>query len=1139
MKKSHFWSKFLSKVFILGFLILVFSVGFVKVEAVSDIKFNLDLNIPVSKINPVISKIEAAGASIRLNIFNTAKKIVSTTLSTAKDITTYAKLSKAQLAQVTVPEAINIWKNYVVVPPSISSTTVSLPKETVIVRQGVVSDASLLASLQRLLSQDSIRLQLQGPQGIQGPQGPSGTTTSFLPLSAPSFAPTNYNNGQIIGSSAGYASLGVEDLIASKITLNGNITQGSSYNATLGGLTVTNNQTIGGTLTVTGTTTLNGLTITNSVLTSNAQSTFTKVPTLAHVFAPSWPSGTSNASDGTIYINPASSIADGNLISAAVGGTIKFLVDAEGDVYAGNLILSGSTSTGATTIAGNLTVQDNTTFGDAITDTVTIVGATSFGGGYGSTGLSIAATGNLQTNGTLTVDGALTALSYNGLTVTTSTGTLTIANGKTATISNTLTFTGTDASSVAFGAGGTVAYTANNLSVFAATTSAQLAGVISDETGSGALVFGTSPTFTTPALGTPSALVLTNATGLPAASILAGTLGTGAYVMDTSLTVPTIVGGTGTTSDLNLKTTSGVGADGADMHFLVGNNGATEAMTILNSGNVGIGTTAPVGKLDVASNGHATTADTVLAANFTHLVSGTYTANNYYPLVGLRLTNQNPTKVNSGIYAQETDNGSNLVLGGSGNGTQGISPMLFIKYDGNIGIGTTAPLYKLQIFGADASPSLSAASGIVAIDGGTNTNQLAIGTYSASPFGVWFQAKDNLSSGAGGGTSYPILLNPLGGKVGIGIAAPNTLLHANTASVSLALLTLSSSALDAGGEYIDLAFDRAANQRVAAVRAQLESCAYCSSLRFRTQNTVDSLADRMTINENGYVGIGTTNPQFNRLDVVDNNPYGVAKLTQQRTVNDGDTRALVMSVGTVSSATTPQFVTFYADAGNTMVGKIRLANNATAYDTTSDQRLKNITGITQRGLDTLMDISIYDYSWKNDAQGRIYQGFMAQELYPSYPEAVAIGGDDVTKNPWGVDYGRLTPLIIKSIQEVTEITSSFKTNLIAWLSDTANGVTDFFANRIRTRELCVGDDSGAETCLNKAQVDALLGNVSSGSSSGGGGSTPPVDEPPAEETPPAEDPAPEEEPVVEETPAEEPAPEPEEEPTPEPEPETP
>src|SRR3989338_6336849 len=65
------------------------------------------------------------------------------------------------------------------------------------------------------------------------------------------------------------------------------------------------------------------------------------------------------------------------------------------------------------------------------------------------------------------------------------------------------------------------------------------------------------------------------------------------------LVAPTIIGGAGTTSDLNLKTTSGVGASGADMHFLVGNNGATEAMTILNSGNVGIGTTGPTNLLHI------------------------------------------------------------------------------------------------------------------------------------------------------------------------------------------------------------------------------------------------------------------------------------------------------------------------------------------------------------------------------------------------------------------------------------------------------------------------------------------------------------------------------------------------------------
>jgi hypothetical protein len=103
--------------------------------------------------------------------------------------------------------------------------------------------------------------------------------------------------------------------------------------------------------------------------------------------------------------------------------------------------------------------------------------------------------------------GVATATSVNKVAITApATGsTLTIADGKTATVSNTLTFTGTDSSSVAFGAGGTVAYTGGTLAQFASTTSSQLAGVISDETGSGALVFANTPTLVTPVLGAATA----------------------------------------------------------------------------------------------------------------------------------------------------------------------------------------------------------------------------------------------------------------------------------------------------------------------------------------------------------------------------------------------------------------------------------------------------------------------------------------------------------------------------------------------------------------------------------------------------------------------------------------------------------
>jgi len=132
-----------------------------------------------------------------------------------------------------------------------------------------------------------------------------------------------------------------------------------------------------------------------------------------------------------------------------------------------------------------------------------VLTSTTLGSGIVNSSLtSVGTLGSLTVSGISTL-GTANATTINKVTITApaTASTLTIADGKTLTASNTLTFTGTDASSVAFGAGGTVAYTSNKLSAFSATTSSEFAGVISDETGSGALVFATSPTLVTPNIG--------------------------------------------------------------------------------------------------------------------------------------------------------------------------------------------------------------------------------------------------------------------------------------------------------------------------------------------------------------------------------------------------------------------------------------------------------------------------------------------------------------------------------------------------------------------------------------------------------------------------------------------------------------
>ena len=192
------------------------------------------------------------------------------------------------------------------------------------------------------------------------------------------------------------------------------------------------------------------------------------------------------ASDGTTPTTLKSTSIE---ISSIINGTSNVAVATDSSV---TVSVAGSTAatfaSGGLTVTGNLTVQGTTTTVDSTT--VNVVDRFVFEG---------ATADDFET--TLLVEDPTADRT---VTIPDATGTIVLKD-----TTDTLTNKSID-------------LTNNTLT----TTSLQLLTACSDETGSGSLVFATSPTLVTPLLGTPTSGTLTNCTGLPVSTGISG-LGTG------------------------------------------------------------------------------------------------------------------------------------------------------------------------------------------------------------------------------------------------------------------------------------------------------------------------------------------------------------------------------------------------------------------------------------------------------------------------------------------------------------------------------------------------------------------------------------------------------------------------------------
>jgi hypothetical protein len=439
---------------------------------------------------------------------------------------------------------------------------------------------------------------------------------------------------------------------------------------------------------------------------------------------------------------------------------------------------------------------------------------------------------------------------------------------------------------------------------------------------------------------------------------------------------------------------------------------------ILNAyvnGNVGIGTTNPTTLLDVFGSSGTWTINGVDTESFARLRSDVGS--------GFVMTANDTTH---DAFIATTYNGGDLIFAtrtGSANYER-----LRITDTGNVGIGTTNPTNKLDIVSTSAGADVTLLS-LINNDVSANTAATLRFAPTSTPT-IRYSAISATNDGSnrislafitGNGATITEKMRIDGyGNVGIGTTSPSSSLDV-VGRISIAPsgtvsdigyngnLTITKPV--ASGQFINLTH---ALSQVWSLGYVYNTDSFAIGLGQATDSNFTS--PQFVVRSNGYVGIGVTSPAAT-LHVVGASSWPL------RLRNSGAPAGTYWSVG---PDTANAFVV-YRQTGPPW--GVYLTDGATAWVANSDQRLKtNIQTIsTTKGVEAIKKLNPVLFNWLGQESSDMLQaGFIAQEVQGIFPDLVSNGpevpitladGSTQMMKPLGLNYTGLTPYMVKAIQE--------------------------------------------------------------------------------------------------------------------------